>query len=111
MKPTTTLQQHYTLELILTMPQPFTAARMVRKAASEPAHEVVQVATMKMRLERLVELGWLTKGPTVPTPGRRGKPPTEYALVAGAARAWQQRERELQAAWREQSRRDDELLA
>jgi hypothetical protein len=66
---------------------------------------------MRMRLNKLVKMGWLTRGPSIATPGQRGKPPVEYALVAGAAHAWEKRERELQAMWREQREHEEELLA
>jgi hypothetical protein len=111
MKPTMTLGQHMMIELLLTMEQPVTIARVAHKIASGPAREVVQPTTLRMRLEKLVELGWLTKGSAISIPGRRGKPPTEYALVAGAARAWQQREAQFQQAYREQQRWDEALLA
>jgi predicted ArsR family transcriptional regulator len=107
---TVTVGQYYLLELILQMQQPFTLQRLVDRAASEQALETNPTA-MRMRLNKLVKMGWLTRGPSIATPGVRGKPPIEYALVAGAAHAWEKRERELQAFWREQREREEGLLA
>jgi predicted ArsR family transcriptional regulator len=106
--PMTTVGQHYLLELILQMQQPFTLQRLVDRA---PAHLETNPTAMRMRLNKLVKMGWLTRGPSIATPGVRGKPPIEYALVAGAAHAWEKRERELQAFWREQREREEGLLA
>jgi uncharacterized protein YgbK (DUF1537 family) len=104
----TTQSQHYLLELLLEMLQPFKAEHVVEELASQGG--ATSLPAMKQRLETLVRLGWLTKGPSLPN-GRRGKAPMEYALVAGARRVWEAREAEMQEGFRRQREHDDALLA
>jgi hypothetical protein len=105
------LGQHMLVELLLDMEQPVTVRQVAAKINSGPAGEQVTLPSLKQRLDKLVANEWLTKGPSIHVPGRKGKPPTEYALVAGARRVWMDREAELQVAYREQRRFEEELLA
>jgi hypothetical protein len=108
-EPLTSLGQHYLVELLLGLPQPFTAQDVVNRIMEGPAGERVSLPSMKQRLNTLARLGWVTKGPG-PATGRRGKPVHEYAVVAGARSAWLRRDQEIQAGYREQRRHDDALL-
>jgi hypothetical protein len=108
-EPLTSLSQHYLVEVLLELEQPFTAQDVVDEIASGPASQTVSVPSMKQRLNTLVRLGWVTKGPG-PKTGRRGKPTHEYAMVAGARAAWSKRDEAIQRGLEEQRRHDEALL-
>lgn len=95
--------QHSLMGALLEMPRPGTAAEIQVAYLSD--YNPPSTASVKQRLDRLVEWGWLVKSPG-PSTGFRGKPPVVYAPAPGAREAWDAAE----AKYREASL-DDELLA
>jgi hypothetical protein len=73
--------QHHFVGVLLGIQRPFTADDLLQLFdLTRPL--------LDNRLNTLVAAGWLTKGKAVRVPGTPGRPPAEYALVAGARSEW-----------------------
>lgn len=71
------------VERLLEIRQPITVRGLEEILHPETG---MTAAHIEGRLNRLVEAGWMTKGPSMESRG--GRRPAEFALVAGARREW-----------------------